>query len=67
MDGYQVAKAFRSSPELSQIHLVALTGYALAADIRRAFDSGFDRHLAKPIGLDALGRLLASLPVCESN
>ncbi len=28
---------------------VALTGYGSAADRKRAFDSGFDAHLAKPV------------------
>ncbi|MBV8361918.1 MAG: response regulator [Deltaproteobacteria bacterium] len=67
MDGYQIAKTFRSTPELSHTHLIALSGYALAADIRRALDSGFDRHLAKPIGLNDLKRLLASCPPNEMD
>jgi CheY-like chemotaxis protein len=42
--------------------LVALTGYALDDDRRKALAAGFDRHLAKPVDLDHLERLLAELP-----
>jgi two-component system CheB/CheR fusion protein len=67
MDGYQIAKAFRAAPELSKAYLVALSGYAFAADIRRALNSGFDRHLAKPLGINDLKRVLASLPASKPD
>jgi CheY-like chemotaxis protein len=31
------------------VKLVALTGYAQAEDVKRALDSGFDAHVAKPM------------------
>ncbi|HBX22169.1 MAG TPA: hybrid sensor histidine kinase/response regulator [Desulfotomaculum sp.] len=62
MNGYDIAKAFREDKDLNSILLVALTGYALPEDLQRAADAGFDRHLAKPVDLDELDRILAQLP-----
>jgi CheY-like chemotaxis protein len=63
MNGYDVAKAFRSENGLKDIFLIALTGYALPEDIQKAFDAGFDRHLAKPVQLEILEQTLAQAPV----
>lgn len=63
MNGYDVAKAFRSENGLKEIFLIALTGYALPEDIQKAFDAGFDRHLAKPVQLETLEQTLAQAPV----
>ena len=61
MDGYEVARAFRADEALRDAFLVALSGYALPEDLRRAAEAGFDRHLAKPPRLDQLEKLLSSL------
>jgi two-component system CheB/CheR fusion protein len=60
IDGYAVAAAFRADPQLREIQLIALSGYARAEDRRRAAEAGFDHHVAKPPDLAKLGRLLAS-------
>jgi CheY-like chemotaxis protein len=39
--------------------MVAVTGYGLAEDRRRALAAGFDEHLTKPIDAAALARVLA--------
>ncbi len=62
MDGYEVAKAFRADRALQDIPLVALTGYATAEDQKKSAAAGFDRHLAKPVDIGTLGRILADLP-----
>jgi two-component system CheB/CheR fusion protein len=59
MDGYEVARAFRADDAFKDTFLVALSGYALPEDVQRAAAAGFDRHLAKPPGLEQLKRLLA--------
>ncbi len=46
--GYEVAGAIRKQG-LTDALLIALTGYAGDRDIRLAMESGFDRHLAKPV------------------
>ena len=58
MDGYEVARRIREQPELSDVALVALTGWGQADDRRRSLSAGFDHHLTKPAGLDALRELL---------
>jgi signal transduction histidine kinase/ActR/RegA family two-component response regulator/CHASE3 domain sensor protein len=61
MDGYEFARALRTQATPQPVLLVALTGYAASNDRSRAFDAGFDRHLAKPLDIDELERLLAPL------
>ena len=62
IDGYEVARRLRHDPATRGARLVALTGYGMAEDRRRALAAGFDEHLAKPVELDALEALLRSLP-----
>jgi CheY-like chemotaxis protein len=58
-DGYAVARAFRADAELRRIFLVALTGFAQAADRSKAREAGFDEHLAKPANMATINGLLA--------
>ena len=41
-------------------YLIALTGYGLAEDRRRALASGFDAHVTKPPQMEQLLALVAS-------
>ena len=59
LDGYAVARSLRESLG-HEVLLIALTGYGLPEDRRRAFESGFDAHLTKPVTLNAILELLAS-------
>jgi len=54
IDGYEVARRLRREEATRGIRLVALTGYGLADDQRRVLEAGFDRHLVKPVDLEAL-------------
>ena len=58
LDGYGVARRIREvfGPG---VFLVALTGYGLADDRRRALEAGFDEHLTKPATAGAIQKLLA--------
>jgi len=58
MDGYEVAKEVRADPELRDVTLVALTGYAGPEEVARAKQAGFDGHLAKPATVESLERTL---------
>lgn len=60
MNGYQVARALRASKAHGGMKLVAISGYALPADVHRALESGFDHHLAKPADLGQLLAILAA-------
>ena len=54
MDGFEVARQIRAMPALAGTFLVAMTGYASAADRADATAAGFDEHLGKPIDLETL-------------
>jgi PAS domain S-box-containing protein len=62
MDGYQVARAFRSDEALRSTYLIALSGYAQAEDLARTRAAGFDEHLAKPVRIDKIQHLLSTVP-----
>jgi signal transduction histidine kinase/ActR/RegA family two-component response regulator len=59
MDGYELARRLRAMPALTDLRLIALTGYGQAEDRQRAQAAGFDDHLVKPVDLPALERALA--------
>jgi two-component system CheB/CheR fusion protein len=62
IDGFEVARRLRSDPEFSSMRLIALTGYGQVSDREKAFASGFDEHLVKPVAPDTLARLLVDAP-----
>jgi CheY-like chemotaxis protein len=64
MDGYSVARALRADERLRPIMLVAVSGYAAEHDKSRATRAGFNRHLAKPVTMEALTAILAE-PLSE--
>lgn len=61
MDGYQVARRLREDFPERRPAIVALTGWGGAEDRRKVQEAGFDAHLLKPIDVDALQTLMASL------
>jgi signal transduction histidine kinase len=58
LDGYDLAQQVRSIG--LRTYLIALTGYGLAEDRKRALASGFDAHMTKPPQMDRLLALVAS-------
>ena len=61
MNGYELAQHVREDPALSGLVLVALTGYGQESNRRRAKEAGFDYYLVKPVSLEALETMLATL------
>ena len=59
MNGYELARKFRSTPELAGVRLVALTGYGKSEDQQRTKAAGFDDHLVKPVDAATLNAALA--------
>ena len=59
-DGYEVARRIRSVSEVQGMMLIALTGYGLPEDRRRAEEAGFDAHLVKPLDFEELTKLLTA-------
>jgi len=62
-DGYALMRQVRLLPaeQGGEIPALALTAYARAADAERAFDAGYQRHVAKPVDPLLLVQLVAGL------
>lgn len=57
--GLEVARRLREEPSLYGLFLVALSGWVQPEDLVRSREAGFDHHLAKPVDVGTLVRLLA--------
>jgi len=60
MDGYEVAAAIRQDPALSDLKLIALTGWGSEEERRRSREAGFNDHWVKPVDPAKLRGLLAA-------
>ncbi len=63
LNGYEVAARMRKLAVLSDVILIAMTGYGQEGDRKRAVEAGFDHHLVKPVDFDVVQRILSSVPV----
>jgi PAS domain S-box-containing protein len=61
MDGYELAHNLRKLPGMSELPLVAVTGYGQQSDRDQSRSAGFDAHLVKPIQLGELRRVIERL------
>lgn len=61
-DGYTLARTLKRERGMEGVHWIAVTGYGLESDRRKAREAGFDRHLTKPVDLDELHAILTELP-----
>jgi CheY-like chemotaxis protein len=59
LDGFAVAERLRSIPETRDVLLIAMTGWATDEHAQRSRAAGFDKHLVKPLSVDALVGALA--------
>jgi CheY-like chemotaxis protein len=60
-DGYDTVAGIRQQPGGTHVILVAVTGWSRDEDKRRAYASGFDLHIAKPMRVETLKELIALL------
>lgn len=51
MDGLAATRKLRSLPETRDIPIVAVSGYAMEEDIKKAFDAGCNNFIPKPINI----------------
>jgi PAS domain S-box-containing protein len=58
-DGLAFIRKLREVPRLKDIPALAFTAYARPEDRARVMDAGFNGHLAKPLGPDALVQAIA--------
>jgi CheY-like chemotaxis protein len=61
MSGYELAERLRAMPGLTHIRLVAVTGHGSDAHRVKARAAGFDEHLLKPVDLQLVDAVLASV------
>jgi CheY-like chemotaxis protein len=61
MDGYEAARRLRAESWGKKVVLIALTGWGRQGDIEAARKAGFDGHLLKPVGAEALIDLITQL------
>lgn len=61
MSGYEVVRRLRLRPELNGTRYVAVTGFGQPDDREQVLEAGFDHHMVKPVDMDELRELLASV------
>jgi CheY-like chemotaxis protein len=61
MSGYDVAQELRRNGQLESCVLIAMTGYGRQEDLDRSEQAGFRHHLIKPVRIDDVKQLLATL------
>jgi PAS domain S-box-containing protein len=63
MDGYMLIRQLRQLPaeQGGQVKAIALTAYAAESDRQEAVSAGFQKHIPKPVDLDALVNAIATL------
>lgn len=49
MDGYQIAKILRKTPDIDTIPIIAVTSYAMAGDREKILTAGATDYIEKPI------------------
>ncbi|NLW79104.1 MAG: response regulator [Ruminococcaceae bacterium] len=61
MDGYEATRAIRAldRPDAKTVPIIAMTANAYQEDVQKALEAGMNGHLAKPIDMDAVLRVLA--------
>ncbi len=60
MDGYEATRAIRSLPDSypRQVPIIAMTANAFMADVQACKEAGMDEHIAKPLDLEHLFKIL---------
>ncbi len=61
MDGFELRRRLRELPHMTDVPVLALTGFGRAEDIARARTEGFRAHITKPIDVKKLVSLLRDL------
>jgi two-component system CheB/CheR fusion protein len=61
VDGLGVARRLRQDPRFQDVPFVAVTGRGSEEDRRASREAGFDEHLVKPVALESLQRVFATL------
>jgi CheY-like chemotaxis protein len=60
MDGLQLTRHLKADPATRGIRIIALTAYAMKGDEEKAFASGCDGYVSKPIDTERLPEIVRS-------
>ncbi|MFH8567501.1 HAMP domain-containing protein [Streptomyces sp. NPDC017993] len=61
MDGYEMIKAMRRTPQFAELPVIALTAKAMPGDREKAIESGADDYIPKPVDVDGLLAVICRL------
>lgn len=61
LDGYEVARRIRATCLPTQPVIVAVSGWGQDCDKAKTASEGFDRHLVKPVDIDELKEIVATV------
>ena len=61
MNGYEICRALRQLPDFASVPIIAQTGWGQKKDKEKAAEAGFDYHLIKPTGFQALENLISEI------
>jgi CheY-like chemotaxis protein len=67
LSGLDLARRLRADPRLSGMLLVATSGYAQESDRRATSQAGFDAHLAKPVELADVYKIIVAKSASEGG
>jgi signal transduction histidine kinase/sensor domain CHASE-containing protein len=58
MDGYEATRRIRALPRFAEIPIIAMTANVMADDVRACLCAGMNDHIAKPIDVPEMVRIL---------
>ena len=58
MDGLELTRRLKASPDTRQIVIIALTAYAMKGDDEKAYAAGCDGYISKPVDVGSLPALV---------
>jgi len=61
MDGLEVTRRLRQTPEFSQVPIIALTASAMEGDREKIIAAGCDKYISKPINTRQLPEVVAEI------
>jgi CheY-like chemotaxis protein len=67
MNGYEVARAVRKTPDMKTVVIIALTGWGAEQDRELSKEAGFNAHLTKPASLASVNFLLSKIDTVSVN
>ena len=62
MDGFEFLRRLRKIPQRKDIPVLAVTGFGRQEDMEQALAEGFFSHVTKPLDINAVVKILRTLP-----